>query len=1128
MTLHNEQFSLFENNTVIDQIKLSKLSVFNWGSFNGLHSIDISPNGTLITGENGAGKSTIIDALMILLRPAGKADFNMAAAQGDRSDRSLVSYMRGSYGRSVDDDKQVCKNLRENSVATVIKAVYKHTTDPNKIVVLLAVFYINGVSNQLSDVRKIYCVSDVDIDIKDILKAFPNHDARNLKQYLKSIKGCTVCDDNFSEYQTHFRHKLHMENINAPALLSRALGLKKIDNLTDLIRNLVLEPGEIKVDAQRAIGQFEDLRLTHLKLEDARNREKILEELPAFSKDLDSCADQIGIYKEADNSILTYIAKYGASYYEKKIASTKEELERNVKNKEDSVQHKLEAESYEEQCHEIYIKNGGGAIEKINADIVLKKDELQRITRNLTDYNRQAQSLGLKDATSEEIFNENLERLSQIEEDLQQKDKTLATKKGMLMAEKKGFVDQLNKIKETLQDLSKRPNSNVDYKYQRLRDDIVSDLNLDPDDVVFAAELMDVKSSEESWHGAIERALGGFRLTLLVDREDYRDITKWINHRHTGLHVRVQAAERNARPFNQFGNRGYLVKLNFKDHPYTNWLKSFVQKFDLQCVNSAEELNSLEYAMTKEGSVQYKRGSFEKKDQSRVNDRHEWYLGFNNDARLKLLAEDQEKLKELIDERDSDYSEISSDSMKIQQRLVAIRVIQRVDSFEEIDTSSIQRVIDELNENLKNIQNSDDTTNFKKMWEQAKKQRQNIDASINLLSSTISTIEKDLVSFQEQFDIYDGNRVLPIKPEIVNFLDSIVEKLEIPAEQLFYPNEKDKLSSYIRELSNSCKDEKSTIVTKAVQVMTNFKTRWPTIAADWNSGIESLHFYIDHLEKVVREGLPALVEDFKEKLNTEVTQTIACIVQKMEYEISFIEDRIGKINDVLSKADFRQNSFLCIRPKKIPNEFIKEFENDVKIVLSLINSDEHDKRYQYIETVIEKLSVALSSNSNDNRRLLDPRLRMQFTAEEIDRDTLEIKDVLDSSSGKSGGEKESFAGSVVAASLAYVLTPEDEQAPVYSTVFLDEAFSNTSDSVSVRVLKIFKELNLHVNLITPFKNIDVARDYADSLIIMTRNMATHSSTISELTWKDYDSQLKHDEQELNDDVASLGIDVKYD
>lgn len=70
------------------QIRLAEISVYNWGSFHGLHTAVIDPEGTLITGDNGAGKSTLIDAHMALLNRPGQTSFNIAASQGDRSDRN--------------------------------------------------------------------------------------------------------------------------------------------------------------------------------------------------------------------------------------------------------------------------------------------------------------------------------------------------------------------------------------------------------------------------------------------------------------------------------------------------------------------------------------------------------------------------------------------------------------------------------------------------------------------------------------------------------------------------------------------------------------------------------------------------------------------------------------------------------------------------------------------------------------------------------------------------------------------------------------------------------------------------------------------------------------------------------
>ncbi len=61
--------------------------MYNRSSLRDLHHARIDPQGTLITGDKGAGKSIIEDALMALLLPPGKALFNVPAAQDDRTDR---------------------------------------------------------------------------------------------------------------------------------------------------------------------------------------------------------------------------------------------------------------------------------------------------------------------------------------------------------------------------------------------------------------------------------------------------------------------------------------------------------------------------------------------------------------------------------------------------------------------------------------------------------------------------------------------------------------------------------------------------------------------------------------------------------------------------------------------------------------------------------------------------------------------------------------------------------------------------------------------------------------------------------------------------------------------------------
>jgi uncharacterized protein YPO0396 len=137
-----------------------------------------------------------------------------------------------------------------------------------------------------------------------------------------------------------------------------------------------------------------------------------------------------------------------------------------------------------------------------------------------------------------------------------------------------------------------------------------------------------------------------------------------------------------------------------------------------------------------------------------------------------------------------------------------------------------------------------------------------------------------------------------------------------------------------------------------------------------------------------------------------------------------------------------------------------------------------------------------------------------------------VRDVLESSSGKSGGEKESFAGTIVAASLAYVLTPDGGDKPIYCTVFLDEAFSNTAEAVSRRVLRVFRELKIHVNLITPYKNLNLARESAHSLLIVERDPNQHESQLCEVTWEEIDRLDMQRMATLQAEAAELGIEME--
>ncbi|WP_276848399.1 ATP-binding protein [Corynebacterium pyruviciproducens] len=80
------------------QYRLTTLQVYNWGTFNGLHTVDVARAGFLIFGPSGSGKSTLIDAVSTILGSPGRHRFNAAATEsGKKSGRDLVTYCRGAW-----------------------------------------------------------------------------------------------------------------------------------------------------------------------------------------------------------------------------------------------------------------------------------------------------------------------------------------------------------------------------------------------------------------------------------------------------------------------------------------------------------------------------------------------------------------------------------------------------------------------------------------------------------------------------------------------------------------------------------------------------------------------------------------------------------------------------------------------------------------------------------------------------------------------------------------------------------------------------------------------------------------------------------------------------------------------
>ncbi|MDN5924854.1 MAG: AAA family ATPase, partial [Xanthomonadales bacterium] len=106
--------------------RLQRLEVFNWGTFGErVWTLKLDGHNTLLTGDIGSGKSTLVDAVTTLLVPAQRVAYTKAAG-AEAKERSLRSYVLGylkSERQSVGGAARPVA-LRDHTAYSVILGVF--------------------------------------------------------------------------------------------------------------------------------------------------------------------------------------------------------------------------------------------------------------------------------------------------------------------------------------------------------------------------------------------------------------------------------------------------------------------------------------------------------------------------------------------------------------------------------------------------------------------------------------------------------------------------------------------------------------------------------------------------------------------------------------------------------------------------------------------------------------------------------------------------------------------------------------------------------------------------------------------------------------------------------------------
>jgi len=212
---------------------LKKLRLINWHYFpdETLHF----GTQTILTGMTGAGKSTIIDALQVLL-VANKHQIRFNSAAHEDAKRSLINYLRGKIG------SQERAHVRENEFTSYIIAEFRDDKQRESFVVgvVLDVHRDDAIHDEYFIIDK--------CRLEDLtLKGPSGHWCTREEFRRKHNSRKSIFERTKSSYQNALCHRLGQLESRFFSVFCRALSFKPLDDIRDFVYSFILDKRELQL-----------------------------------------------------------------------------------------------------------------------------------------------------------------------------------------------------------------------------------------------------------------------------------------------------------------------------------------------------------------------------------------------------------------------------------------------------------------------------------------------------------------------------------------------------------------------------------------------------------------------------------------------------------------------------------------------------------------------------------------------------------------------------------------------------------------------------------------------------------------------------------------------------------------
>lgn len=1097
--------------------RLQRLEVFNWGTFDKrVWTLDLEGKNALLTGDIGPGKSTLVDAVTTLLVPAHRVAYNKAAG-AERKERTLRSYVLGFYKSERNDMSGATKPvaLRDHNNYSVILGVF-HNEGYDQTVTLAQVFWVKEPQAQP---ERFYVGIERPLSIANDFAQF-GAEISALKKRLRK-NGAEVMDS-FPKYGAWFRRRFGIENEQALELFHQTVSMKSVGNLTDFVRSHMLRPFDVAPRIIALIEHFDDLNNAHEAVLKAKRQVSLLSPLVIACEAHERHKQHSEQLRHCRDALKAYFSTLKLSLLEKRIELLSRELETHSA-KVTRLNETLQTQRAEEsELKRQIADNGGDRIERLTEEIKQKDQERQRRFKNAESYADLIARLGLFPPESEDEFLPQKTDLARKREKLHSDEanieNALSDADFEFRLRKQAYDDKQQEI-----DSLKSRRSNIDTAQITIRRALCHALNLPEDDLPFAGELIQVRETEKPWERAIERLLRNFGLSLLVPDQHYRTVVTWVDKtrlRGRLVYYRIRDKQRVMDAGFNLHPDSSARKLSIKpDSQFYAWLENEIaHRFDLACCLDQAQFRREKFAITRNGQIKSRGGRHEKDDRHDIQDRSRYVLGWSNKDKIAALQAQPKALENEMVDIGARIAKQSTSLKEIRTKLETIIKLEVYKDFRELDWRPLAIDVERLKDEKARLEATSNvlrklTKRLHELEAGRAETESKLDVAKDLRSKTEQKKQDADLRNQETNEFISR----PENQALTGHFEKLEElRLEALGDQKLTvescDHKEQDLRKWLQDQIDSTDGKLARLQEKIIKMMTSYNQEFKLETQEVDVSIEASHEYKKMLHDLEADDLPRFVARFKELLNENTIREVANFHSQLNKERETIKERIAQINQSLTRIDYNPGHYIVLETQTTQDSEIRDFQTELRTCTEgSLTGSEYDQysetKFLQVRRIIERFRGREGTSELDKRwtaKVCDVRNWFTFGASERWREDDNEYVHYSDSGGKSGGQKEKLAYTILAAGLAYQFGLEwgTDKSRSFRFVVIDEAFGRGSDESAQYGLRLFEQLNLQLLIVTPLQKIHIIEPFVSS-VGFVHNEEGRASMVRNLTIEAY-------------------------